>query len=92
MATLIKTNGEISQFLPQNEKMFTLKELQSVVGGFIQTLKLPNGETLVCNENGVGLKLDVNKLATFLVQKSYEGAKTQNFFGNVLFVTDCEIK
>lgn len=91
MATLIKTNGEISQLLPQNEKVFTLKELQAVVGGYIQMLRLPNGTTLVCNEDGIDLELPVNKDASRLVAGMY-GRKTQMFVGDILLVSESETK
>lgn len=92
MAKLVTVGGKISDVNPKYKKAFTLKELQEYVGGYIQMLRLPSGETLICNENGMALELEVNKLATFLVQRGYDGVKTQNFLGNVLFVEDCEIK
>ena len=91
MAQLVTTTGALLNVKPEND-VFTLKELQSHVGGYIQVLKLPNGDTLVCNENGFGLKLPINELATFLVERSYNGERTQEFVGDVLFVQKCEIK
>ena len=92
MAKLVTVGGETLEVAPQNNKAFTLTELQDYVGGYIQMLRLPTGETLICNEDGISLELEVNKLATFLVQRGYEGTKTQNFFGNILFANDFELK
>jgi hypothetical protein len=93
MGTLVKT-GEATFFdvYPKNNNVFTLNELQEYVGGYIQTLKLSNGYTMVCNENGFNLNLPANKLATWIVERSYDGAKTQQFVGDVLFLEDFEIK
>lgn len=93
MGTLVKT-GEATFFdvYPKNNNVFTLNELQEYVGGYIQMLKLSNGYTMVCNENGFNLNLPVNKLATWIVERSYDGAKTQQFVGDVLFLEDFEIK
>jgi hypothetical protein len=91
MAKLVTTNGQTLDVQPRNE-VFNLKELQEFVGGNIQMLRMPTGKTLVCNENGFNLDLPINKLATLLVQKGYNGAKTQDFVGDVLFVENCEIK
>jgi hypothetical protein len=92
MAKFVTVKGEILDVKPDNKKVFTLKELQSYVGGYIQMLRLPSGETLICNEDGMNLELATNTLATFLVQKSYNGQRTQQFVGDVLFVENCEIK
>jgi hypothetical protein len=91
MAKLVTTNAQTLDVQPKNE-VFNLKELQDFVGGNIQMLKLSNGYTMVCNEDGFNLKLPANKLATFIVERSYDGAKTQEFVGDVLFVENCEIR
>jgi hypothetical protein len=90
-AQLVTTTGALLNVEPEGD-VFTLKELQSYVGGYIQKLKLPNGDTLVCNEDGFNLKLPINELATFLVERSYNGKRTQEFVGDVLFIQNHEIK
>jgi hypothetical protein len=55
-------------------------------------LKLSNGYTMVCNENGFNLNLPANNLATWIVERSYGGVKTQEFVGDVLFLEDCEVR
>jgi hypothetical protein len=91
MAKLVTTNAQTLDVQPKNE-VFNLKELQDFVGGNIQMLKLSNGYTMVCNENGFNLNLPANNLATWIVERSYGGVKTQEFVGDVLFLEDCEVR
>jgi hypothetical protein len=44
MATIIKTNGETEFVQPSNGSVFTLKELQKSVGGYIQIVSITAGE------------------------------------------------
>lgn len=62
MAKIYKTNGEIIDIEPKNGKDFQLKELKDIVGGYIETVTLPNDEFMVVNEEGkiMGLPLNVN--------------------------------
>lgn len=44
MAVIIKINGETENIEPANGKIFTLKELQQVAGGYIQIVSVTAGE------------------------------------------------
>ena len=46
----------------------TLKELQGLVGGFIQLIELPDGRQMVVNEEGRHLGLAENPAATALAK------------------------
>ena len=70
MAHLIKSNNKQYEVLPLDGNFFKLKELQSYVGGSIQMLELPNGLILVCNENGIGEGLPLNKLGNFCIERA----------------------
>jgi len=52
MATIIKTNGTKQSVEPKDGKMFSLKELQSVVGGYIELVPLNDGKLMVVDEDG----------------------------------------
>ena len=52
MATLIRTNGTTQQIEPKNGTDFKLEELQKYVGGYIDIIRLNNGEILVVNDEG----------------------------------------
>lgn len=44
MAIIIKLNGEIEDVEPSNGKVFTLEELQQVVGGYVEIVPINAGE------------------------------------------------
>lgn len=65
MAIIIKATGETVTVKPKHGDKFTLEELQNVVGGYIQIVPLvKRGEQLICNEEGLRLKLPVNATAS----------------------------
>ena len=55
---------------PENGKFFTLKELQTIVGGYIECLSLKNNMTMVVNEDGKLEGLPYNDLATAIAHDS----------------------
>jgi len=63
MARLIKSTGEEIQVTPENGKKFSLKELQSFVGGYIEIVYLTK-ELMVVNEEGKLNNLPYNAKAT----------------------------
>lgn len=71
MATIYKTNGECSTATPKNGIAFSLKELQSIVGGYIELIDLYNGDLMVINEEGKLIGLDINAKATLIFSKSF---------------------
>ena len=52
MAQIIKVNGETKTVEPKNGTDFTLEELKSIVGGYIQIAYLRDGEIMVMDEEG----------------------------------------
>ena len=53
MSKLYKTNGTVVDFNPKQGEQFTLEELQTAVGGYIELVYLPNNEVLVVDEEGM---------------------------------------
>ena len=41
MATLYEPSGRDSDYVPRNGKKFTLEELQALVGGYIEMVRIP---------------------------------------------------
>jgi len=68
MATLYKTTGEKVEISPKNGKRFTLRELQELVGGFVEYIHL-KGQVLIVNEDGRLMDLPVNHGATQLARQ-----------------------
>lgn len=68
MATLIPIVGQVQEVLPRQGESFTLAELQTIVGGYIELVKLAPNQLLFCNEDGKRLNLPVNMRATALTR------------------------
>lgn len=66
MAQYIKAESkDIEVVTPSDGKRtFSLQELQSAVGGFIETIHLADGRIMVLNEEGRLLRLPINVTAT----------------------------
>jgi hypothetical protein len=91
MAQLIKANGETSKVLPGNGKVFTLQELQSFVGGYIEFRHI-NGEIMVMNEEGKLMGLPNNDEATNVLMELKAIASDDYVVGDVLICLKKEIK
>jgi hypothetical protein len=64
MAVLLSADGSSRVLTPAKGAAFTLTELQTIVGGYIETVGLADGRVLVINENGKDAQLRVNRTAT----------------------------
>lgn len=62
MATLLKSDGQREEGVD----ISTLKEMQELVGGYIELVYLPEGKCLIINEEGLLLGLPLNQQATEL--------------------------
>ena len=52
MATLIKTDGSLTEIEPKNGQKFELEELQQYVQGYIELVFLKEDRLLVINDDG----------------------------------------
>ena len=43
----------------------TLEALQNEVGGYIEPVRLPGGLVIICNEDGVNLRFQPNRIVVF---------------------------
>jgi len=66
MAQLMTPGEPMRYVLPANGRTFTLTELQTFVGGYIEYVRLASGHVLVINEEGKLLRLALNPEATVL--------------------------
>jgi hypothetical protein len=83
-ATLIKADGQTIEVLPEG-KTFSLKELQALVGGYIEMISLNNGTVMVLNEEGKLQDLPFNESATAMAHNCGSGIATSDYLvGNVL--------
>jgi len=103
MATFYKTTGEVEEVKPANGEKFSLKEMQDMVGGHIEIVPLPNGESVVVNEEGkedFGVCIQAtpkNEKASDRWNEEYPIDKFPNnndrlICGNALFISDKELE
>jgi len=70
-ASIIYLPGGIkNEVKPKNGKYFKLKELQTIVGGYIECVYLKDDMTMVVNEDGKLNGLPYNDLATKIMYKN----------------------
>lgn len=60
----IKVDGTVVPVVPSKGAKFTLKELQDMVGGYVERVRLPKGMVLIANEDGMPLGLPLNRAAS----------------------------
>ena len=87
MATLIKSNGEEKNVLPDNKMDFTLEELQKYVGGLIEIVRTKDGKPMIINEEGKINDLPINQKATAI----YPYNEYDFIIGDVLICQEDEI-
>ena len=68
-ARIYKSDGSIADVKPNNGTDFSLGELQSIVGGYIEIVGLLDNEIMVINEEGKLIDLPYNENATQLYQE-----------------------
>lgn len=90
MARLYKTNREVIEVSPKNNRDFTLKELQNFVEGDIEIINLTTKKILIVNEEGKINKLPFNESATELWKKYY--GRTDYIVGNALLCNSDEVR
>ncbi len=67
MATIYYADGRVEECQPANGQDFELKELQAIVGGYIEIVPTKDGRIMVCNEESKLESLPRNEQATALV-------------------------
>lgn len=88
--TLLMVDGTSKQVAPKNGTDYSLDELQGFVDGLIEIVSSPNGEqTMVLNEEGLLLELDINIEASRLY---YSWHKGYPIVGNVLVTSTDKVK
>ena len=90
MAVATSPDGTARALEPAKGACFTLVELQTLVGGYIQAVPIGAGRYLVCNEDGKRLELPVNQAATRMLHAA--GGMPDDFVvGEVLIATHAEM-
>ena len=69
MATLLPVDGPPVFVAPRTGDRFSLQELRTFVGGYIEAVRLNPDEWLIVNEEGKLEGLPVNTFATWLLRR-----------------------
>ncbi len=91
MAEIIKADGQKQELQPANGTDFTLEEMQSIVGGYIELVELNETDTMVLNEEGKLEGLPINIKATGLFRSHYPNSN-DIIVGNVLVCNNNQIR
>lgn len=91
MDRIIRPDGAVIPASPKNKKDYKLKELQEIVGGYIEIVPaVHSDEVIVVNEEGKLLNLPYNPIATLYFQAYWD---TNDYIvGNVLICDKKHIK
>ncbi len=79
---IITTDGDSLEVQPENGRKFSLRELQAVVGGYIEIITLRDGRLMILNEEGNLLGLPPNPVATVIAYNALTEAN--GIVGDVL--------
>lgn len=91
MAIRLPAKGCYWDCQPKNGKVFTLEELQQIVGGYIEILFFKDGRMMVLNEEGKLEGLPVNMEATRIAHENHLIWENDCIVGTVLLAEPGEI-
>lgn len=89
LSTVIKADGTRHNITPRNGSDFQLDELQEIVGGFIEIVRLSKSQCMVVNEEGKIIGKPYNHLATLA---AYMSGIRDVIVGDVLVCDNDKIK
>lgn len=70
-AKIIYTDKEAEDYTPKNGKTFELDELQGIVGGYIEPIRLNDGRMIIVDEEGKSKDKAVNIPATNILRRDH---------------------
>ena len=70
-AKMIYTDKEAEDYTPKNGKTFALTEMQEIVGGYIESIRLNDGRMIIVDEDGKSKGKAVNIPATNILRRDH---------------------
>ena len=70
-AKIIYVDKEAEDYTPKNGKTFALTEMQEIVGGYIEPIRLNNGRMIIVDEEGKSKDKAVNIPATNILRRDH---------------------
>ena len=70
-AKIIYTDKEAEDYTPKNGKTFELTEMQEIVGGYVEPIRLNDGRVIIVDEDGKSKGKAVNIPATNILRRDH---------------------
>ena len=70
-AKIIYTDKEAEDYTPKNGKTFALTEMQEIIGGYIEPIRLNDGRMIIVDEEGKSKNKAVNIPATNILRRDH---------------------
>ena len=70
-AKIIYTDKEAEDYTPKNGKTFALTEMQEIVGGYVEPIRLNDGRMIIVDEDGKSKGKAVNIPATNILRRDH---------------------
>ena len=70
-AKIIYTDKEAEDYTPKNGKTFGLTEMQEIVGGYVEPIRLNDGRMIIVDEDGKSKNKTVNIPATNILRRDH---------------------
>ncbi|WP_300701012.1 DUF3846 domain-containing protein [Bacteroides sp.] len=84
IAKLFRVEGMLEEIIPANGQTFTLKEMQSYVGGNVQIVELNNENIMAFDEEGKIKGYEMNFCATIIARGSRAIYSTDYIAGDAI--------
>lgn len=81
-AKIVYPDKDTEDYTPKNGTTFELEEMQKIVGGYIEVIRLKDGRLIIVNEEGLLHGLPVNIEATNILRRDH--STTQYIVGNAI--------
>lgn len=70
-AKIIYTDKEAEDYTPKNGKAFALTEMQEIIGGYVEPIRLNDGRMIIVDEEGKSKNKAVNIPATNILRRDH---------------------
>ena len=70
-AKIIYTDKEAEDYTPKNGKTFALTEMQEIIGGYVEPIRLNDGRVIIVDSQGKALNKAVNIPATNILRRDH---------------------
>ena len=70
-AKIIYTDKEAEDYTPKNGKTFELTEMQEIIGGYVEPIRLNDGRIIIVDEDGKSKNKAVNIPATNILRRDH---------------------